>query len=426
MVHTNFTNAANIKYTFTHAEIAASVRDARGRATENKALRVLRDMFTNPENLHPNRQAAEVTAEAAAEFEKIASAMRAMETADPRNIAHFLTKVLFCLFAEDVGLLKTAATGRGLFSEIIEETYQQPSLFIQYAGELFEKMANGGNMMMREVAYFNGKLFEDVTVEELPYEALLILRNAALLDWSNVEPAIFGTLFERSLDPAKRSQLGAHYTSPDDINLIIGPVLMDPLRRAWDEAQTDADLARPAFDNAKNRREQVAAAERLTGIRDGMLAQLREITVLDPACGSGNFLYMSLRALLDLEKEIITYPAWNGDGFTAVIPEVHPSQMYGIELNPIAHDLATIVVWIGWIQWKINNGYPSYPEPILKDLGENIQQMDAILAFDEAGNPTEPEWPAVDVIVGNPPFLGAKKMRLEIGDDYVDSLRKLY
>ena len=157
-----------------------------------------------------------------------------------------------------------------------------------------------------------------------------------------------------------------------------------------------------------------------------MLERLRAVTVLDPACGSGNFLYMSLRTLLDLEKEVITHPVWADVGLTTPIPDVHPAQMYGIEINPIAHDLATIVVWIGWIQWKINNGYPNYPEPVLKDLGDNIRQMDAILAFDADGNPVEPDWPQADVIVGNPPFLGGSLIRGELGGEYLDKLYALW
>ena len=144
-----------------------------------------------------------------------------------------------------------------------------------------------------------------------------------------------------------------------------------------------------------------------------MLHRLRTVTVLDPACGSGNFLYVSLQLLKDLEKEVIHHPLWLD--LPLAIPEVHPRQLYGIEINPIAHDLASIVVWIGYIQWQQNNGYLSFKEPILEPL-DNIRQMDAILAFDEDGNPVEPEWPSVDVIVSNPPFLGGKKIRAELGD----------
>jgi len=153
-----------------------------------------------------------------------------------------------------------------------------------------------------------------------------------------------------------------------------------------------------------------------------MLTTLREIRVLDPACGSGNFLYVSLQLLMDLEKEVITHPLFAG--MTLAMPEVHPRQMYGIEINPIAHDLATIVVWIGYIQWRQNNGYATltHREPILEALHDNIRRMDAIINDDGS----EPDWPEVDVIVGNPPFLGAKKMKGELGEDYVNKLHKLY
>lgn len=426
-IHTNFTNAPTRVYRFAHDEIGMLSLNVIQDRQESRALDLLRYIFKDPNRLHPNRSKDDVTQAAAAEFEKIASAMRAHEqSADPDRIAHFLTKLVFCLFAEDVGLLPTMRSGHGMFSEIIEETYKKPTRFMRYMRDLFSAMANGGDVLMREVRYFNGHLFDDITVEELPLEALNILRKAAALDWSNVEPAIFGTLFERSLDPSKRSQLGAHYTSPQDIDLIIQPVLMQPLLRAWEQTETDAALIRQEYDAARNPRERLAAAARLTALRDAMLERLRTLKVLDPACGSGNFLYMSLRALLSLEKRVILAPYWSGQDFTQVFPEVHPRQMYGIEVNPIAHSLATIVVWIGWIQWKLNNGYPNYPEPILQDLGENIRKMDAILALDADGQPVEPAWEPVDVIVGNPPFLGARKLASQFDSDYLSALYKLY
>jgi type II restriction/modification system DNA methylase subunit YeeA len=158
-----------------------------------------------------------------------------------------------------------------------------------------------------------------------------------------------------------------------------------------------------------------------------MLARLRTVTVLDPACGSGNFLYVALQLLKNLEKEVITHPLWNSDGLPPEEPQVHPRQLYGIEINEIAHDLASIVVCIGYIQWYIANGYRTIfeREPVLEAL-DNVRQMDAILAFDDTGNPVEPEWPAVHVIVSNPPFLGDKRMRLELGDPYVETLHTLY
>jgi type II restriction/modification system DNA methylase subunit YeeA len=265
-----------------------------------------------------------------------------------------------------------------------------------------------------------------VVVEELSAEALNALEKACQLDWSAIEPVIFGTLFERSLDPSKRAQLGAHYTSRDDILLIVEPVLMQPLRRAWEAIQAEAAPVREKYDAALKDGTRAAitrVANDLLALRERMLDQLRTVTVLDPACGSGNFLYVSLQLLKDLEKEVIHHPLWLD--LPLAIPEVHPRQLFGIEINPIAHDLASIVVWIGYIQWQQNNGYLSFKEPILEPL-HNIQQMDAILAFDNDGNPVEPEWPSVDVIVSNPPFLGAKWMQRELGETYKTGMWKLY
>ena len=182
---------------------------------------------------------------------------------------------------------------------------------------------------------------------------------------------------------------------------------MEPLRYQWATIQLRAEPLRERHDNAKNSRARHNAMNQLLALRDQMLERIRAVTVLDPACGSGNFLYVSLQMLMDMEKEVIQHPLWRG--FQLPVPAVHPRQMFGIELNPIAHALASIVVWIGYIQWRSNNGYHSqYSEPILEALHGNIGCKDAILAFDDKGNPVEPEWPAVDVIVGNPPFLGVK------------------
>ena len=413
-IHTNFTGTAKRVYAFTNAQIAGSTR----------LQRILYNLFYAPYELHPDRTAADVTADAANVFKEIADNMRAWDAA-PDRIAHFLTKLVFCLFAEDVGLLPAGLSGRGLFTEIIEQTRPKPSDFVYYTEQLFKAMADGGKVMFRDVRFFDGSLFDDVTVEALSAEALAALEKACLLDWSSIEPAIFGTLFERSLDPSKRAQLGAHYTSRDDILLIVEPVLMQPLRREWDAIQQEAAPVRAEYDTADSERKRHNIRQELADYREQMLSLLRAVTVLDPACGSGNFLYVALQLVKDLEKEVVHSPLFQGVGLTVPFPEVHPRQLFGIEINPIAHDLASIVTWIGYIQWQQNNGYLSFKEPILEPL-DNIWQMDAILAFDDDGNPVEPEWPSVDVIVSNPPFLGDKKMRAELGDEYVDRLRKLF
>ncbi len=411
-IHTNFPNTEKKVYSFTNADIAQ----------KRPVMKLLQDIFEAPERLHPDRNSEQVTTDAANVFRTIAEDMRRELEASPERIAHFLTKLVFCLFAEDVSLLPAAPnSAKGIFAEIVERTYREPSRFVQYARQLFEAMATGGDVLFQKIPYFNGSLFDDVQVEQISTEALGKLLDAAALNWESVEPAIFGTLFERSLDPSKRAQLGAHYTSRADILLIVEPVLMQPLRREWQALQEKAAPIRAQLDAAATPKERVKYTNQLQDLRETMLHRLREIKVLDPACGSGNFLYVSLQLLMDLEKDVITHPLFNG--LTLAMPEVHPRQMYGIEINPIAHDLATIVVWIGYIQWRQNNGYAkTFGEPILQDLSDNIRQMDAIMNADG----TEPEWPEVDVIVGNPPFLGTKKLRGEFGDEYVKKLYRLY
>lgn len=152
-------------------------------------------------------------------------------------------------------------------------------------------------------------------------------------------------------------------------------------------------------------------------------AEIASVRVLDPACGSGNFLYVALKELLDLEKEVVTFAATKG--LVSFFPQVTPQQLYGIEVNSYAHELASIVVWIGYIQWLRDNGFGQPTEPILKPL-HNIWHRDAVLDFDTNGKPVEPAWPDADVMIGNPPFLGGKRMRAELGDAYVDNLFTLY
>ncbi|MCY3832061.1 MAG: N-6 DNA methylase, partial [Chloroflexi bacterium] len=351
--------------------------------------------------------------------------------------AYFLTKLVFCLFAEDVGLLPAMpGEAQGIFSYIIEHSRGKPGAFKQYVQNLFIAMNEGGSMFMRDIPYFNGTLFKVVGVETLQVNAIEELAKAAALNWESIEPSIFGTLFERSLDPNKRSQRGAHHTSREDILLIVEPVLMQPLRYEWDSVQLKAAPIRERYDSAGTGRAKTNARNQLLKLRDGILQRIRETTVLDPACGSGNFLYVSLQMLMDLEKEVIHHPLWAG--LQMATREVHPRQMYGIEIDPIAQALASIVVWIGYIQWRINNGYgQEFAEPILEELEDNIVCKDAILPplatpatgetcrGDLSGRPqTETvDWPAVDVIVGNPPFLGAKYQRIELGDDYVERMR---
>lgn len=414
-VHAVFPNTRPRVYKFTLADLLT------GTPTPNCALpplEVLRALFTDPEQLRPEAAARRVTEQAAAEFAKLAASLRERGVESERA-AHFLMRLLFCLFADSIGLLPDR-----LFRQMLQVARDRPNNFTRKLRQLFAAMSTeGSNFGMYDIHYFNGGLFADDEVFELSVWDLGTLRAAAGLDWSAVEPAIFGTLFERSLDPGKRAQLGAHYTSKADILLIVEPVVMAPLERRWSEVRAEAlEIA------AKAQEAKGGAYNKLRAqLQDKLFAwveELSKVRILDPACGSGNFLYVALRRMLDLWKEAYVFAA--AHGLPTFLPfQVTPAQLYGLETNVYAHQLASVVVWIGYLQWLNDNGIGWPTEPILRKL-DNIQHRDAILAHDADGKPIEPAWPDADFIIGNPPFLGDKKMRGELGDQYVSELRRLY
>ncbi|MGA1999041.1 MAG: DNA methyltransferase [Terriglobales bacterium] len=428
-VHTNFTSTTKKVYSFTLDDLLAN------RPTPEcslQPLEVLRALFDNPALLRSDFTREEVTKHAAREFATLATSLRD-RGCDPQRAAHFLMRLLFCLFAEDIGLLPPA-----LFSKLVERTRYRPDDFRARLAGLFSAMATGGAFGSDDIPYFNGDLFTDAEVLELTAADLDVLSRVSALDWSSVEPAIFGTLFERSLNPDKRSQLGAHYTSADDILLVVEPVLMTPLRRRWAQVQAEAEAVAAKFAvkiaPLKKGAKTLTAGGRTRMTKDyqatlrpillAFVDELSHLRVLDPACGSGNFLYVALKRLLDLWKEVSSFG--NSHGLTGLFPyQVNPSQLFGIETNAYAQELASVVVWIGYIQWLRENGFGVPPTPILRRL-DNIRRMDAVLNYDAKGKPIEPEWPDADVIIGNPPFLGDKKMREGLGDNYVDDLRALY
>ena len=406
IVHTNFTNTVKREVTITLDDLLIPA-----------GMRNLRALFYEPESFRAPLTTEQVTRDAATEFARLAEHLRKWGH-EPERIAHFLIRLLFCLFAEDIDLLP-----KGLFTRLIDRGRQQPDAFNRQLRQLFGAMATGSFFGEHAVPHFNGGLFDDDSIVELDRDGLTILHHVASLDWSSIEPSILGTLFERSLDPSKRSQLGAHYTSREDILLLVEPVLMAPLRREWVAVQATATELAERRDKATDAGQRTRNQNLLRAQIQSYYDKIAATRVLDPACGSGNFLYVALRQMLDLEKEVSQFA--NTVGLPGFFPQSSPAQLYGIELNEYAHELAQATVWIGYIQWLHENGYGVPSEPILKRL-DNIKQMDAILAFDAEGKPVEPAWPEAEVIVGNPPFLGDKKMRSELGDIQVDSLRALY
>jgi type II restriction/modification system DNA methylase subunit YeeA len=429
-VHTNFTATTKRVYEFTLDDLNRNVITA---TCPLKPLDVLRALFGDYNVLRPERTDAYVTQEAAKLFSRLAERLELENRnlgASREEVAHFLMRLLFCLFADSIGLLPNH-----LFRNLLVSGDRfYPKRFLRKLRLLFEAMSEKeGIFGEHTIKYFNGGLFDSASIIELDIADLGILYEVAKnFDWSRVAPAIFGTLFERSLDPKRRSLIGAHYTSEEDILLLIEPVVMRPLERRWAAVRQAIVEARE-----QERAEELARGSRQARLRvdlesEKLLAawidELTEVRVLDPACGSGNFLYVALRRMLDLWLEATRFAA--EQGISLVVPKmVSPTQLFGIETEFYAHELASIVVWIGFLQWKHEHGVIDDREPILQKL-ENIEHGDAILRYDADGKAYEPEWPKADFIVGNPPFLGDKKMRGELDTPnhptYTDDLRRLY
>jgi len=414
-IHTNWTNTVQEVHDFTLEDLI-----------DGDTREKLKRAFTDPEHFKPTKTRQALTEETAKEFAGIAQRLRDRGH-DPHKVAHFVNQLVFCMFAEDVGLLPD-----NLFTKMLKASRTRPERFEMNARKLFGAMATGGDLDFSPIDWFNGGLFADDFA--LPVEAKDIdeLLSAAERDWSQIDPSILGTLFERGLDPAKRSQLGAHYTDREKIMMIVQPVIIDPLVAEWAEAKSKIDLEMVKVTEAKSRRPihqkdarkvyqaarraEEAAYREAQRIRNKFLVRLREFRVLDPACGSGNFLYVALRALKDIEhKANIDAEAL---GLDKASPAVGPECVLGIELNPYAAELARVSVWIGEIQWMRRNGFDAAKNPILRTL-DTIECRDAVLNADG----TRAVWPAADVVVGNPPFLGGSKMLDELGDDYAKALR---
>lgn len=442
IITTNFTNTVQERHELSLEDLL----DADKRA-------ILKAVFSDPDRLKPGKTRQALTEEAAGEFAVLAKRLRERGH-EPERVAHFVNRLVFCMFAEDVDLLPNK-----MFQRMLEHSEHAPESFAQNARTLFAAMQakdpKDRLVGFERVHWFNGGLFDSDDVIELEKADVKNLLAAAKLDWSEIDPSILGTLFERGLDPDKRSQLGAHYTDRDKIMMILDPVIKEPLEAEWAEtkAAIEVELEKAESSRAKmkalgeaaaalekdeakaseaKRRDEVTqlkkaetrhmnrAQKRMSMFRD----RLRSFRVLDPACGSGNFLYLALLTLKDIEHRANLEA--EALGLHRENPRVGPEGLLGIEINPYAAELARVSVWIGEIQWMRKNGFSANTNPVLRPL-ETIENADALVAVDpESGEWREKDWPEADVIVGNPPFLGAKKMQAILGTHYTEQIRKLW
>ena len=394
-IRTNWTNSVSATHEFTLDDLAdAACRDK------------LKWAMSDPERLRPGESRQALTERAAATFAALAQALRERGH-DPQPVAHFVNRLVFCMFAEDVGLLPDS-----MFTRMLERTRREPEKFAEYASRLFGAMSTGGDVGFETVAWFNGGLFDNDVAVPLEGTDVETALEAAALDWSEIDPSILGTLFERGLDPDKRSQLGAHYTDRDKIMRIIEPVIVRPLLADWETAKSAIAAALERAEKTRSKAPQTRQRRQADGLLQTFLEGLRRFTVLDPACGSGNFLYLALHALKDIEHRVQLEA--EGLGLERGFPEIGPANVKGIEINAYAAELARVSVWIGEIQWMRRNGFGASTDPILDPL-DTIQCRDAILA----PGGSEPDWPEAAVVIGNPPFLGGKLLIGGLGEEYV-------
>ena len=375
---------------------------------------ILRRAFDDPASFQPKRTNRDITEEAAKAFADVAERMRHERREPPERVAHFLTQCLFCFFAEDVGLLPERLFEKLVAKQITPEKLRGALI------ELFEKMQRGGLFGMEDIPWFNGGLFQKIDVPMITPMDVAALKTASQLNWSAIDVAIFGTLFERGLDPKKRSQLGAHYTDPATIMRIVTPVVERPLRAEW--ALVRDDIAKFT---SKSKKHGDASATKAKAALIKFLDRLAGYRVLDPACGSGNFLYLALKTLKDIEHSVhVEAEALGVERPLDLVTS--PANVLGIELNEYAAELARVTVWIGELQWRLQHGYPFKQNPVLEPL-DHIECRDALLTRSYGRTEMEEAaWPRADAVIGNPPFLGAKKHLGELGESYVALLRKTY
>jgi len=412
---------------------------------------LLRQIWTNPQALNPAIRVEHATRALAGKLATLSTALEGRQE-DPDSVAAFLMRCLFTMFAEDMELLP-----KDCFKTLLADCVADPTSFEPVVADLWQKMDSGGYAVSIRgvVKKFNGYLFKDTTVLHLLPDEILLLKEAADALWTDLEPAIFGTLLVRALSAKDRGKLGAHFTPRAYVERLVTATIIDPLREDWRHALAAAEERRVANDKR-------GAISVLQGYHDRLCA----VRVLDPACGTGNFLYVALELLKRLEGEVLDAVSSLGGQVALRGLESHsvdPKQFIGIEVNPRAAEISELVLWIGFLQWhfRTKGGDPS--EPIIKAF-KNVSKLDAILQFartrpvlDNLGNPKTrwdgehkkrdpvsrrmipdlsyqvpiieylspsiPTWPEADFIVGNPPFIGTRRLKERQGEEYVTTVR---
>jgi hypothetical protein len=391
-------------------------------------------IWTDPLSLDPARESARVTRQIA---ERLAAVSKALESSrhSAETVAMFLMRCLFTMFAEDVELLPKKS-----FRDLLARCEADPSKFQPMVGQLWEAMDRGGFAYAIEttVKRFNGEFFRERTALPLGKEEIGELRQAASANWRDVEPAIFGTLLEQALDPAERRRLGAHYTPRAHVERLVVATVIEPLRADWAQTLSTAERQK-----VEGRNED--AVKTVLGFHE----KLCTTRVLDPACGTGNFLYVALELLKRLEGEVLEALVDLGGQEALSDLEGHtvdPHQFLGLEVNPRAAAITELVLWIGYLQWHFRTKDTAPSEPILRAF-KNIEEKDAVLtanvelARDAKGkllrrigadgvereiyvyrNSRQPDWPLAEFIVGNPPFIGGKDLRARLGNETAEAL----
>ena len=301
----------------------------------------------------------------------------------------FILQLVIALFSEDVGLM-SQYTLHEILKKCLTNLPAQKELSL-----LFKAMAIKNKFYKpkkyKHIEYFNGGIFKKINTVELSYKEVELLHDASKWNWKKVRPSIFGSLFEGSMDPKRRHSYGIHYTHELDIYKIVGPSIVRPFQEKIRKAKTKREKRK-------------------------LLKEIQEFKVLDPACGSGNFLYIAFRELRKLEMEILEDLGEGGQVRPSSLGLlVSPKNFYGIDTNKFGLELAKVALSIGrkLLADEFNIQDPSLP---LDDLDDNFLSEDALFS----------KWPKVDAIIGNPPYQSKNKIQKEMGVSYINKIRKAY